>query len=108
MVHTGHMTTSPRGRETSKALTEIRAARGRAIAARSSILAWPEVEPGKWVPDGPERLGPRDRPYQPLKFVATGPAEYDRDKDEMIATLDAFIAATAQWERTGPTPRKKD
>jgi hypothetical protein len=97
---------SNRGRETSRALTEIRTVLGRARNARETIATVPEAKPGDWVFDVPATHPHSGKEFMAGRFVPTGPAEFDPDQAAMLAALDAFIAAAARWERTG-RPRKE-
>lgn len=70
-----------RGRDSSRALTEVRTVLSRAEAARELIAALrPDTE----------------RPH-PVR---------DPDSDDMCAALDQVIAILTRWRRTGPTTRK--
>jgi hypothetical protein len=100
------MTTS-RGTETSRALTEIRTVLSRAETAKSTLLLWPESEPGHYEETGEVRIDPRGREYRPTRFVSDGPAQFDPDRDEMIAALDVFITAASKWARTGRPKKEK-
>jgi hypothetical protein len=101
------MTTSPRGRDTSSALTEIRTVLGRAESARSRIIHWPESQPGHYVETGEVRIDGAGREYRPTEFVASGPPAFDPDRDEMVAALDEIIEKLSRWARTG-RPVKKE
>lgn len=107
MVHTSHMTTS-RGRDTGRALTEIRTVRSRAETALSDIQFNGEGTPGKYVETGEVHIGPKGQEYRPVEFVQTGPPRFDPDREEMVAALQAFIDATEKWKKTGKATRHLD
>lgn len=90
-----------RGRETGRALAEIRTVLGRAETALSTIENWPEIEPGNWVETGEVRLDPAGREYRPMEFVSSGPATYDPDLEEMREALRTTISSLAKWRKTG-------
>lgn len=97
---------SDRGKDTTKALTEIRTVLSRAETALAAILCNPENEPGDWVfdqPSGRYRLDGSE--ILTGRWVASGPATFDPDYKDMADVLTDFIDRAKRWERTGRSPR---
>lgn len=96
--------TADRGRETSGSLIEIRTVLSRAETARVVIARRMESARGFRRETGEildVEIGGRVQHIRQTEWVETEPAAFDPDREEMLAALDAFIAAAQKWKRTG-------